>query len=878
MFDLKPVRWLFAFIGGLLVVPFVAAETVSLEQAQTAVRNWLSTDPALGCPLGMSVRSARTSSVTNGATCHVVQLAEGGFVVTSTDTRLEPVIAFSEGSDLVEDDRNPLWALLKRDLALRAETISTGGASLQSVAPAGPVRTESEVKWARLLSAGARMQAVTSVSDVRVAPFVKSKWNQTTCSSGKCYNYYTPNNYYCGCVATAGAQMMRYFQWPKATTSIVPYTCKYCKVDNVWTTLTTQGGSYDWAQMPLDPNLSGTTEANRQMIGKLTSDIGIICGMSYGSGGSGTGGYMLDFAFKKFGYSNIMTYVSNSDLSNSSDMKNALLSNFDAKLPVLVSIEGISDGHTIGHAIVGDGYGYSDNTLYIHLNYGWGGTGTAWYAPPSLNAGGNSFSVLDGFDYNVYTNQTAGSVICSGRVLTASGAPVARATIRASLSGRTSGTAMTDENGIYALYLAANSKPYTLTATFGFSTATDSVVVKACTTMSLCSDGNADYGKYYTSPRPTVGNVWGKDLVLSNLPSVETPVLAPADCVFWPTTNVTISCATAGATIRYTLDGEDPTETSPAYSTPIDLVETTTVKARAFKSGFNPSIVASAVYTYDITRDAPQGDYFANPILISGESGSYVVADNSRYALEDDEPLHTLSGGSYYNQAKTIWYQWTAPRNGTVAFTTKCYLVTTSGNTTTTSRKPTYVAVYMGDDLKTATRLGMSTAIQQSDYSTTVRLEVAKDVTYRIVGMVGNDAYVGAFTLSWSGTYEAPIPTETSTTDVPVPFEWLDRHFPGTHGAADYETIAHADSDGDGFPTWQEYVLDTDPNDPASTLRASIRLEGETPVVEWNHTNATIEALGYRYVPKGRVSLADGDWISPVQAMHRFFKVFVEKK
>ncbi|MDO5317028.1 MAG: C10 family peptidase, partial [bacterium] len=476
------------FLWGLLVVPFVAAETVSLEQAQTAVRNWLSTDPALGCPLGMSVRSARTCSVTNGMTCHVVRLAEGGFVVTSTDTKLEPVIAFSDGEDLVEDDRNPLWALLKRDLAVRAKTTSAGGASLQSVAPTSPGRTESEVKWAKLLSVGARMQAVASVSDVRVAPFVKSKWDQTTCSSGNCYNYYTPNNYYCGCVATAGAQMMRYFQWPKATTSIASYTCRYCVVDTVQTTLTTQGGFYDWAQMPLDPNLSGTTEANRQMIGKLTSDIGIICGMKYGSGGSGTGGYMLDFAFKKFGYSNIMTYVSNSDLSDSSDMKNALLSNFDAKLPVMVSIGGTSGGYTIGHAIVGDGYGYSDNTLYIHLNYGWGGTGNAWYAPPSLNAGGNYFSVLDGFDYNIYTNQAAGSVICSGRVLTASGAPVAGATVRASVSGRTSGTAMTDEKGIYALYLAANSRPYTLTVTFGVSTATDSVVVKACTTMSLCSE------------------------------------------------------------------------------------------------------------------------------------------------------------------------------------------------------------------------------------------------------------------------------------------------------------------------------------------------------------------------------------------------------
>ena len=863
-----PLLW------GVLAASVAVAVPVSLEQAQTAVRNWLSTDPALGCPLGMSVRSARTCSVPNGTACHVVRLAEGGFVVTSTDTRLEPVIAFSEGGDLVEDGRNPLWALLKRDLEVRAETMSAGGASLQSVATASPARTESEAKWAKLLSAGARMQAVASVSDVRVAPFVKSKWNQQDCSSGLCYNYYTPNHYHCGCVATAGAQMMRYFEWPAKTTKIASYTCEYCVVDEVQTALTTQGGSYDWAQMPLDPDLSGTTEANRRMIGKLTSDIGIICGMNYGGGGSAAGGYMLDFAFKKFGYSNIMTYVANSDLSDSSDMKNALLSNFDAKLPVMVSIKGPSGGH----AIVGDGYGYSDNTLYVHLNYGWSDTGTAWYAPPDLNAGGYGFSVLSGFVYNVYTNQASGSVVCSGRVLTASGAPVAGATVRASVSGRTNGTALTDEKGVYALYLAANSKPYTLTATFGVSTATDSVVVKACTTMGLVPEGNAKYGSYYSSSTPTVGNVWGKDLVLSGLSTVETPVLSPDDCMFWPATNVTITCATAGATIRYTLNGEDPTETSSVYSSPIAVTETTTVKARAYKSGSNPSAVASAVYAYDITRDAPAGDYFASPIQISGESGSHVIADNSRYTLEDGEPLHTLSGGSYYTQAKTIWYQWTAPRKGAVSFTTKCYLVTTSGNMTTTSCNPTFVAVYTEDNLKTATRLAVGTTIRQSDYSTTVRFEVAKDATYRIVGMVGDDDQIGAFMLDWSGEYETPIPTETSTTEVPVPYVWLDRHFQGPHRAEDYEAIANADPDGDGFATWQEYVLETDPNDAASALIASIRMERGTPVVEWSHTNANIDVLGYRYAPKGRLSLSLGDWEVYNPSVHRFFKVVVEPK
>ncbi len=80
--------------------------------------------------------------------------------------------------------------------------------------------------------------------------------------------------------------------------------------------------------------------------------------------------------------------------------------------------------------------------------------------------------------------------------------------------------------------------------------------------------------------------------------SVATPAFDPASCNFHPTTNVTLSCATEGATIRYTLDGSDPTAESAVYGSPIELSATTTIKARAYAEGMNPSAVASATYTF----------------------------------------------------------------------------------------------------------------------------------------------------------------------------------------------------------------------------------------------------------------------------------------
>ena len=52
---------------------------------------------------------------------------------------------------------------------------------------------------------------------------------------------------------------------------------------------------------------------------------------------------------------------------------------------------------------------------------------------------------------------------------------------------------------------------------------------------------------------------------------------------------VTLSCPTPSASIHFTIDGTDPIESSPVYSSPISVSKTTTIKARAFKNGLEPS-------------------------------------------------------------------------------------------------------------------------------------------------------------------------------------------------------------------------------------------------------------------------------------------------
>jgi chitinase len=84
--------------------------------------------------------------------------------------------------------------------------------------------------------------------------------------------------------------------------------------------------------------------------------------------------------------------------------------------------------------------------------------------------------------------------------------------------------------------------------------------------------------------------------------TVAPPIFHPAGGTYNTAQDITISCATSDATIRYTTDGSTPTSDSSEYTGPIKLTtnSSTTIKAKALKAGLNDSTVTSA--DYDITN------------------------------------------------------------------------------------------------------------------------------------------------------------------------------------------------------------------------------------------------------------------------------------
>ncbi len=825
---------------------------VATSDAAIAAKAWLDRGYAMGkIPKDRTVASVdEVECSAAGARLLVAKFEGGGFVVMSADDLVDPVISFSASGDGIDtSDSNPFWALLRGDIAAReaAAGVQRGTSSASSSkrllrSAASTTKTSAQKKWAELLGTSSSSGPIllrssypaTTISDVRVDSFVQSRWNQSThnnyTTGSNCYNYYTPNNYVCGCVATVGGQIMRYWQYP--TESVAPKTFK-CAVDNVETNCTMFGGTYDWSSMPLVP-ANGVTEAECQAIGKLTYDVGVSVGMAWAPKGSGSPAYDLALRFPDtFGYTNAVAamYISGYYEYSLEEVKKVVIPNCDARAPMVMSISGAGS-----HAVLVDGYGYSGDDFCMHVNFGWSGSGDAWYCPPDFDTGSYNFTVINGFVFNIFPTST-GSIL-SGRVFDASGAPISGALVALQQGTETNACTMTDDNGIYSFI--ADPGTYLVTATYG----EDSATIDATVTQTVGTELAGTGGYYYSTA--VIGNSYANDIAITGVAAVTPPVLSPGSCLFYPSTNVTISCSDSEAIIYYTTDGSTPDMTSTTsleYTGPIQVDDTVTIKARAFKSGFNPSPTVSATYTYDSAAGAPKGDYFDNPINISGTNGTYVIEDNSAYTLEEGEPYHTQ-----YYQYHTVWYKWTAPGSGTMTFSTSCADAVYAYGT--------FVAVYVGDTLSSIERLAYSSEwVPADDYRTSVSVTVSQGQTYRIVGMTSGDDCTGEFRLSWSGNLTvtqsyAAWAEENGLGDPEVVTDGVANLFRYVFGitSGSFSPISSVGFDSSGNVVLQLPTI-------VNTEGVTLKVLSTTDLSDW--TSSSVEEREVTITPEGQILFSD---------------------
>lgn len=116
--------------------------------------------------------------------------------------------------------------------------------------------------------------------------------------------------------------------------------------------------------------------------------------------------------------------------------------------------------------------------------------------------------------------------------------------------------------------------------------------------------------------------------------------------------NLSFTCDTAGAEIRYTTNGSTPSSASSLYSSPISISATTTIKAIAIKSGMTSSVVGANLFTINLLKtSSPQfslagGTYTTDKTLTLSclDSGAIIY-----YTLDGTDPISSGTKQQYFS-------------------------------------------------------------------------------------------------------------------------------------------------------------------------------------------------------------------------------------
>lgn len=316
----------------------IQAKRISQWQAQQQAYSFWGKQMPMKAKAKSRVVSTASLSTLGNNSYYVFNNDAGGFVIIAGDDAVAPVLGYTSTGAF---DANNLPEGLKDLLKSYEQQIAALGKNYK----ANTTSTRAEFTGEKLLNT--------------------AKWNQ-----GAPFNKYTPNNYVTGCVATAGAIVMKHHGYPAKGVGSHSYTW------NGQNLTASFEHDYDWANMP--GRYTGDNDAAFDGVARLMSDLGIAVNMQYANGGSASALEDLVTALKKyFGYSKYARHLKIEDLGAEA-WNGRLRAEIDANRPVLYAA---SDANVGGHSFVIDGY--KDESFSV--NWGWGGYCDGFYRVGALN-------------------------------------------------------------------------------------------------------------------------------------------------------------------------------------------------------------------------------------------------------------------------------------------------------------------------------------------------------------------------------------------------------------------------------------------------------------------------------------------------------------
>jgi hypothetical protein len=302
--------------------------------------------------------------------------SKNSFVLVSADDAVIPVIGYgTEGpfiatnisrniTGFFEDYNKQIDYVIKNNVAATSEIADS---------------------WGNLINNTAKKDAARTTV---VSALLSTTWDQSPYYNDDCpYDVGASTNCVTGCVATATAQVMKFWGWPAHGVGLHSYST------SSYGTLSADFGSstYSWSSMP-----NAVTSPNAA-VAKLMSDVGISVSMDYSptessayviSSSTGTPPYCAEYALKTyFNYDPSLHGEARASYTDATWIS-MLKTDLDAGHPIIYA--GV--GSAGGHCFVFDGYDGSSN---FHVNWGWSGTDNGYFAidalnPTSLGTGGGA--------------------------------------------------------------------------------------------------------------------------------------------------------------------------------------------------------------------------------------------------------------------------------------------------------------------------------------------------------------------------------------------------------------------------------------------------------------------------------------------------------
>lgn len=341
------IQFLLVLLLALGYSPLQAKRITQWQAQQQAYSFW-----GKQMPQKAKAKSRTATTASPSDAYYVFNNDAGGFVIIAGDDAVTPVLGYtSTGSFDAENLPDGLKDLLKsyeRQIAALGDNYVAN-------------------------------QTATRVAFTGEKLLKTAEWNQNAP-----FNKYTPNNYVTGCVATAGAIVMKHHGYPAKGTGSHSYTL------NGETLTANFEHTYDWASMPA--KYDGTNDAAFDGVARLMADLGVAVEMKYAKNESGAYiGNLVTALQKYYGYSKLSHLMAIEDVGAEA-WNGKLREEIDANRPVLYAASDPAGG---GHAFVIDGY--KDESFSV--NWGWGGYCDGFYQIGALNP--ESAGKPTGDKYNV---------------------------------------------------------------------------------------------------------------------------------------------------------------------------------------------------------------------------------------------------------------------------------------------------------------------------------------------------------------------------------------------------------------------------------------------------------------------------------------------